>query len=143
MILNSLEPLSNGGFMDWIENIAELPSKIINVISMILNTFSEVASALKDFYNTLLELKNTVFDMVLDPTCGSGLPVVESIGLVRYLVGDVIFHIIYIIILIGCLSTLYKLVCLLMEGWHAIKEQVSAGSYSCNAIASLLSKFIK
>ena len=89
-----------------------------------------------------MELKDTMLDMVVDPASGSGLPVVESIGLVRYLVGDVIFHIIYIIILIGCLATLYKLVCLLMDAWHALKEQVSAGSYSRNAIAELIAKFI-
>lgn len=129
--------------MEWIENIADLPGKIISIISMILNAFTEVADSLKDFYNTLSELKDTVFNMVLDPTCGSGLPVVESIGLVRFLVGDVIFHVLYIMILIGCLSTLYKLVCLLMEGWHSIKEQVSAGSYSGNALAGLFSKFLK
>ena len=129
--------------MEWIDNITQLPSKIISIISMILNAFSEVAFALKDFYNTLSDLKDTVFNMVVDPSCGSGLPVVESIGLVRYLVGDLIFHVIYIVVLVGCLSTLYKLVCLLMEGWHAIKEQVSAGSYSGNALSKIFSKFIK
>ena len=129
--------------MEWISNIAELPSKIIWIVSLILDVFSEVASALEDFYNTLLELKDTILAMVVDPSSGSGLPIYDAIGLVRYLVGDVIFHIIYIIILIGCLATIYKLVCLLMEGWNAIKEQVSAGSYSGNALSKIISKFIK
>ena len=128
--------------MNLIETITALPEKIIWIVSLILDAFTEVASALEDFYNVLVELKDTMLDMVVDPASGSGLPVVESIGLVRYLVGDVIFHIIYIIILIGCLATLYKLVCLLMEAWHALKEQVSAGSYSGNAIAELIAKFI-
>lgn len=129
--------------MQWIENITNIPNKIIEIVSLILSAFSEVASALQDFYNTLVELKDLILNMVVDPSSGSGLPVIDSIGLVRYLVGDVIFHIIYIIILIGCLATLYKLVCLLMEGWNALKEQVSAGSYSGNALSSIISKFIK
>lgn len=129
--------------MEWIENIANIPNKIIEVISLILSAFTEVSAALQDFYTTLVELKDTVLGMVVDPSSGSGLPVYEAIGMVRYLVGDVIFHIIYIVILIGCLTTIYKLVCLIMEGWHALKEQVSAGSYSGNAISSIISKFIK
>lgn len=129
--------------MNLFETIAELPSKIIWIVSLILDALSEVSSALKDFYDTLSELKDTILQMVVDPASGNGLPVTESIGLVRYLVGDVIFHVIYIIILIGCLATLYKLVCLLLDAWHALKEQVSAGSYSGNAISSIISKFIK
>lgn len=129
--------------MQWVENITNIPNKIVEIVALILSAFSEVASALQDFYNTLLELKDTILGMVVDPSSGSGLPVYEAIGLVRYLVGDVIFHIIYIIVLIGCLATIYKLVCLLMEGWNALKEQVSAGSYSGNALSSIISKFIK
>lgn len=129
--------------MQWVENITNIPNKIVEIVALILSAFSEVASALQDFYTTLLELKDTILGMVVDPSSGSGLPVYEAIGLVRYLVGDVIFHIIYIIVLIGCLATIYKLVCLLMEGWNALKEQVSAGSYSGNALSSIISKFIK
>ena len=129
--------------MQWIENITNIPNKIVEIVALILSAFSEVASALQDFYNTIVELKDLVLGMVVDPSSGSGLPVYEAIGLVRYLVGDVIFHIIYIIVLIGCLATIYKLVCLLMEGWNALKEQVSAGSYSGNALSSIISKFIK
>ena len=129
--------------MNLIETITQIPEKIVWIVSLILDGITEVSSALKDFYDVLVELKDTILDMVVDPASGSGLPVIDSIGLVRYLVGDVIFHIIYIIILIGCLATLYKLVCLLMEGWNALKEQVSAGSYSGNALSSIISKFIK
>jgi len=129
--------------MNLIETITQIPEKIVWIVSLILDGITEVSSALKDFYDVLVELKDTILDMVVDPASGSGLPVIDSIGLVRYLVGDVIFHIIYIIILIGCLATLYKLVCLLMEGWNALKEQVSAGSYSGSAIAGIISKFIK
>lgn len=129
--------------MTWIENIKDIPSKIVEIVGLILSAFSEVASALEEFYNTLVELKDMILGMVVDPSSGSGLPIYEAIGLVRYLVGDVIFHIIYIIILIGCLTTIYKLVCLLMEAWNSLKEQVSAGSYSGNALGSIISKFIK
>lgn len=129
--------------MEWLENITQLPNKIVEIVGLILSAFSEVASALQDFYTTLVELKDMILGMVVDPSTGSGLPVYEAIGMVRYLVGDVIFHIIYIVILIGCLATIYKLVCLLMEGWNALKEQVSAGSYSGNALSSIISKFIK
>ena len=129
--------------MQWLENITQIPNKIIEIVGLILSAFNEVASALQDFYNTLVELKDLILGMVVDPSSGSGLPVYEAIGMVRYLVGDVIFHVIYIVILIGCLTTIYKLVCLLMEGWNALKEQVSAGSYSGNALSSIISKFIK
>ena len=67
--------------MDLIQTIKDIPSKIVWLVSLILDAFSEVASALKDFYETLVSLKDTILDMVVDPASGSGLPVIDSIGL--------------------------------------------------------------
>ena len=71
--------------MTWIENIKDIPSKIVEIVGLILSAFSEVASALEEFYNTLVELKDMILGMVVDPSSGSGLPIYEAIGLVRYL----------------------------------------------------------
>lgn len=129
--------------MQILETFEEIFEKIVFIVNLILDAFVNVHDALNEFYNMLKEFNDTVIQMTIDPSSNSGLPVVESIGVFRYLVGDVAFYVIYMIILFGCLFTIYKLVCLLMEGLHALKEQVSAGSYSGSALSSILSNFFK
>ena len=125
------------------ETFADIGSAIISVVQLILDALVNVHDALLEFYNMLRSFNETIVQMTLDPSANTGLPVIQSIGVFRYLVGDLAFYVIYMVVLFGCLFTIYKLVCLIMEAWHAIKEQASAGSYSGNHLASLLSQLFK
>ena len=129
--------------MGVIESVADIGESIINVVNLIFGAFVDVYDALDEFYNMLKDFNSTVIAMTKNPSTNTGLPVAESIGVFRYLVGDVAFYVIYMLILFGCLFTIYKLVCLLIEGFHALKEQVSAGSYSGTHLAGLLTKLFK
>lgn len=125
------------------ETLSEVGSAITNVVGLILDAFVNVFEALNEFYNMLKDFNNTVVAITKDPSTGTGLPVVDAIGVFRYLVGDVAFYVIYMVVLFGCLFTIYKLVCLIIEGYHALKEQTSAGSYSASHLTGLLSKIFK
>lgn len=127
--------------MSIIETFEDIATAIIEVVTLIFDAFVNVHDALNEFYNMLKDFNDTVITMTKDPSANTGLPVVESIGVFRYLVGDVAFYVIYMVVLFGCLFTIYKLVCLLIEGFHALKEQVTAGSYSGNALVEMLTKF--
>lgn len=129
--------------MDILSGFSEIAEKIVYIVNLILDAFVEVHSALNDFYNMLKDFNQTIIQVTADPSTNTGLPVVEAIGTFRYLVGEVAFHVIYICILFGCLFTIYKLVCLLIEAWHAIKDQAGGGSYSGSAISTLITKFFK
>ena len=129
--------------MEWLETLDDVKSAITNVVGLILDAFVNVFDALNEFYNMLKDFNNTVVAITKDPSTGTGLPVVDAIGVFRYLVGDVAFYVIYMVVLFGCLFTIYKLVCLIIEGYHALKEQTSAGSYSASHLTGLLGKIFK
>lgn len=129
--------------MAILETIADVGSAITNVVGLIFGAFVDVHDSLNEFYNMLKDFNQTVVAITKDPSTGTGLPVVESIGVFRYLVGDPAFFVIYMVILFGCLFTIYKLVCLIVEAFHALKEQASAGSYSASHLTGLLGKIFK
>ena len=96
--------------MGVIESVADIGESIINVVNLIFGAFVDVYDALDEFYNMLKDFNSTVIAMTKNPSTNTGLPVAESIGVFRYLVGDVAFYVIYMLILFGCLFTIYKLV---------------------------------
>ena len=89
--------------MAILETIADVGSAITNVVELIFDAFVNVHDALNEFYNMLKDFNQTVIAITKDPSTGTGLPVVESIGVFRYLVGDPAFFVIYMVILFGCL----------------------------------------
>lgn len=129
--------------MNALETLSDIGNGIIEIVQLILDALVSVYEALDEFYHMLKDFNDTIIAMTRDPSANTGLPVVEAIGVFRYLVGDVAFYAIYIAILIGCLFTIYKLVCLIMEAYHALKEQVAAGSYSGGHLAGLFTKLFK
>lgn len=129
--------------MNFIETFEGIAAAIVEVVTLIFDAFVNVHEALNEFYNMLKDFNDTIVSMTRNPSANTGLPVVQAIGVFRYLVGDVAFYVIYMAVLFGCLFTIYKLVCLLLEAFHALKEQVTAGSYSGNALVEMLIKFFK
>ncbi len=131
--------------MDFlIDKITEIPSKVLDFFENIVDMILSVIEALQTFYDMLVEFDERVVQMA--ESCGTseftGMPVVEAIGTIRYLVGDVAFYMIYITILFGCLLTVYKLVVLLFDAIDALILQVT-GCNSKMLLANLLAKIFK
>ena len=114
---------------------------LIDVVKLIFDMFQSIAEALFTFYDMLKDFNANLTQLSTDPAFGSGLPVIQAIGVVRYLVGDVIFYFLYMVILFGCLATILRLVLLLVEAYDAMIEQIKGKSGSTGVIAKLLSKF--
>lgn len=129
--------------MNPIESFSDIADKVLEVVDLIFSMFTTVFTALNDLYNNLKEFNDTILSISADPGGYTGLPVVAAIGTFRYLVGELIFKFIYLCILLGCLLTIYKLVCLLIEAFHALKDQMSGGSYSGNSLVCILKNFFK
>lgn len=110
-----------------IDSITSLPGKIIDFFGEITNMIGSVYESLCTFREMLNEFDATVVAMTESCQSGdiSGMPLFESIGLFRYLVGDVAFYMIYFSILVGCLFTIYKLVTLLFDGLDALTMQTN------------------
>lgn len=129
---------------DLFGNLDDIPSKIIHFFGDIIDVIASVLEALKTFYLMLEEFDNTIVAMT--DSCGSsefvGMPILDSIGMIRYLVGDIVFYMMYAGILFGCLFAVYKLIVLLFEALEGLVMQVSG--VSCKAyFGSLVNKLFK
>ena len=107
MLINkAITPPSLDGFSggSLIENIGSF-------FSFIFTFFGNIVSAITNFYDTLVEINTYVIELGDSAQSGvtGGLPVLESVGLYRYLMGDPVFYMTYILVLAGCLFTIYKL----------------------------------
>lgn len=129
---------------DFIEG-GNLLDIIDNFFSFVIQFIGNLVNALIQFYDILVESNNYVNTLVDGATSGSveGLPLLETIGAYRYLVTDPIFYLTYILILSGCLFTIYKLCLLLISAWNHTKESIMSGSSTSSGLLSSLNKIFK
>lgn len=106
-------------------------SKILSILGGIM---TGVIDAITMLYDALIDITAWVDNMITALTSGStnGLPLLEGIGAYRYLVGDLVFYLTYVTIVIGCLFTIYKLI-------QLIYKELS-GSMSSGLMSTLFSK---
>ncbi len=120
--------------MDLLQNISDIPAYLKDFFFDIVEMIGSILDALLTFYAMLNDFDDTIVGMTKD--CGTseftGMPIMDAIGMIRYLVGDVVFYMMYAGILIGCLFVVYKLVVLLYEAIDSLVVTVtgtSCGSY--------------
>ena len=105
--IKAITPPSGEGFLNG--NILE---SIASFFEFIFTFIGNVVTAMTNFYDTLVEINTYVIDLGNSAQSGitSGMPVLETVGLYRYLMGDPVFYMTYILVVTGCLFTIYKLV---------------------------------
>lgn len=107
-------------------NIIDVISKIIDLVFSII---SGVLTALVNFYQTLINVNDymsVLVDSCKNNNAGS-LPLIDIIGLYRFIVTDPVFYMTYMLVLVGCFFTIYKLIVLLIQGYTMIRDGVSVG----------------
>lgn len=131
--------------MNIIESSLDTPSKLVQFYNDFVNMIKTAIYALNTFYNMLVEFDNRIVAMVNN--CGStefdGFPVNKAIATVHYVVGDVIFYLLYMVILFGCLFTIYKLVWLIIDCIVNFITQLKGGTLSTVSFSSLIGKIFK
>lgn len=138
MLMNkAITPPSLDGFSggSLIENIGSF-------FSFIFTFFGNIVSAITNFYDTLVEINTYVIELGDSAQSGvtGGLPVLESVGLYRYLMGDPVFYMTYILVLAGCLFTIYKLILLFVKTFKEMKENITSGGKTKSALVGILGK---
>ena len=68
------------------------------------------------------------------------MPILESVGLYRYLMGDPVFYMTYILVLAGCLFTIYKLVLLLIAAFKQMKDNITGEGKTSAGLLSFVEK---
>jgi hypothetical protein len=130
---DSFEPSGVSGLLD----------KVLSVFDYIVDMVTSVISAFKEFYQMLVDFDSRIVAMV--DTTGtselSGFPVVEAISTFRFLVGDVVFYLIYLAVLFGCLWTIYKIVILLYDAVDSLINHFTGNSCK-SLISSVLGKIL-
>lgn len=127
--------------MELIDNVLELPQKVLDFFIMVWEAILSVVDAMNQFYDLLIDFDNDLQEIILACSTGTfnGLPINMAIGTFRYLVGDLVFFLIYISILVGCLFTIYKIVTKILDAVDALMLQLT-GSNCKSLLTSLLSK---
>lgn len=123
----------------------EIASTFSSVFSLVVEMFKSSLKAMTTFYDLLDGFNNTIVKMSTDAGNGTvnGLPVYKSIGMIRYLIGDIPFYFIYLIVLYGCLMTILKLIYLILSSWNSVADQTSSKNNSMGDFTSKLGKFLK
>lgn len=131
--------------MNLIDVLSDAPSALKNFFQDFINMIATTIQALKSFYDTLDEFDKRIVSMV--DNCGTsefdGLPVVKAIATYHYVVGDVVFYLIYIVVLFGCLWTIFKLVLLIYKYVRDMVSQLSGGVISSTQFSTLITKLFK
>ena len=129
--------------MNFIESVNGALDGIKAFFVECVEIVTSAMEALILFCDMLDELDARVVSMV--DNCGSsefvGLPINEAISTFRYVVGDVIFYLLYLAIMFGCLFTIWKLIMLIYSGLKNIKG--SGGFLSPSSFASSFGKIFK
>lgn len=131
--------------MNLIDKLSSAPSALKNFFQEFIDMIATAIKALQSFYDTLDKFDKRIVAMV--DNCGTtefdGLPVVEAIATYHYVVGDVVFYLIYIVVLLGCLWTIFKIVLLIYKYVREFISQLSGGVVSSAQFSSLLTKLFK
>lgn len=119
--------------------------KLLQFFSDFIDMVVTAITALKTFHDMLDEFDQRVVAMV--DNCGStefsGLPVNKAIATYHYAVGDVVFYLMYMVILFGCLFTIYKIVLLIFKSVRNMLKQLTGGSISSVGFSGIISKLFK
>lgn len=111
--------------MDFLTDIKQIGSWAYGIWDEFVSMIGNAIIALQTFSDILDEFDDRIVDM--KDNCGTaefdGFPIKEAIGTFRYVCGDIIFYLLYLLILIGCLFVIYKLVVLL---YHYIRLAVTS-----------------
>lgn len=118
--------------------------KLMELYDTIVNMIKTSCEALVTFKEGLEDFDKRIVSMV--DNCGStefdGLPVNKAIATYHYVVGDLIFYLIYIMVLFGCLFTILHLVNLIISKLKGATGNIGSGIFSRGGISSIFSKFL-
>lgn len=119
--------------------------KLLQFFDDFIDMVQTALVALKTFHDMLDEFDQRIVAMV--DNCGSsefnGLPVNKAIATYHYAVGDVVFYLMYMVILIGCLFTIYKIVLLIFKAVRNAIDHFTGGSISSVGFTGIISKLFK
>lgn len=115
--------------IDFSNFVQTIIGMITGIIDMFFSIIAGLVSALTAFYDMLVNINAYV--LLLCESCKNNnvnsIPLIDIIGLYRYIVTDPVFLMTYILVLTGCFFTIYKLIILLIKVFTMMKNGVLVG----------------
>ncbi len=132
-----LNPPSVDGFLN-----GSLLSGIASFFEFIFTFIGNIVTAMTNFYDTLVEINTYVIDLGNSAQSGitDGMPVLETVGLYRYLMGDAVFYMTYILVVTGCLFTIYKLALLFIKTFKEMRSSITGSGKTSVGLVGFISK---
>ena len=138
--IKAITPPSGEGFLNG--NILE---SIASFFEFIFTFIGNVVTAMTNFYDTLVEINTYVIDLGNSAQSGitGGMPILETVGLYRYLMGDPVFYMTYILVVTGCLFTIYKLVMLFIKAFKEMRDSITGSGKTSTGLLGFISQIFK
>lgn len=118
---------------------------IITLFITLLNAFSAIVDGVIQFTDVLMETNDYVINMASSIESGTAgnFPIAEFIGAYRFLVGDNLFRLTYLSVVIGCFFTLYKLFLIVYRRYRETKTEITVGGNSISSLTDRFTNFLK
>lgn len=131
--------------MKVVNDLANAVTSLLDFFGEIVNSIVSAFDGLAMFYYMLIEFDERIVSMI--DNCGSdefsGMPINKAIATFHYVVGDVIFYLIYLVVLFGCLWTVYKIVLVIYNYLKMYVSQLSDGASSKGQMTNVLTKLFR
>ncbi len=131
--------------MKVVEDLVNAASSLLDFFGEIVNSIVSAFEGLAMFYSMLVEFDNRIVAMI--DNCGTnefgGMPINKAIATFHYVVGDIIFYLIYLVVLFGCLWTVYKIVLVIYNYLKMYVSQLSDGVSSKGQMTNVLTKLFR
>lgn len=129
-------------FLDGLSALFGFTSDMLSAIGGVLVSIFEMT---EKFYKLLTEFTEYIDSMTLAARNGTleGLPLNGAIATYRYLVGEVVFHFTYVLIISGILFTLYKLMVLLYKAYLSYRSESTSGLTTPGSLLAKLTGLYK
>lgn len=110
-------------------------SAFTKIISVIFELIGGIYDAFTALVSGLMEISTQLTSMITGLSTGqtSGFPILEGVGAYRWIVGDFVFYMTYLIIAFSIMLSIWHIV-------HVVYQRIS-GYYGSNRLTSLSGKF--
>lgn len=90
-----------------LDGFSSMMSRIYEVIDSIKEGFETTNQALVELNSKVDALSSEIAIMAVNPSYNmQGLPINSAIASIRYLTGEIVFDVLYLVVLFGCLFTI-------------------------------------
>ena len=115
--------VSFNGFTGFVDGITKIFTVIFQLISGVMDALNALISGLTEINDILSDMISALSNHSTD-----GYPILEAVGAYRYLVGDFVFYMTYLVIGVSLMLTIWHLVYLVYRRINMMYNKTTIGN---------------